>query len=219
MRYTAGKGLFPVYPCPIRVGNRPNLGDMPQTVYTIGHSIYAIETFVQILQAFQIEMLVDVRRFAKSSRNPQFNDEALSNSLLAHGIGYLHLEGLGGRRRASPASLNTAWKNASFRGYADYMQTAGFAENLERLIHIASQKRTVIMCAEAVPWRCHRSLIGDALLVRGFVVEDILNEKTSRPHRLTGWAKVAGTVITYPEDEKDENSSTERGKTDENPAG
>ncbi len=172
---------------------------MPRTIYTIGHSTYAIETFLQILQAFQIEMLVDVRRFAQSRRNPQFNEDALSQSLLARGAGYLHLEGLGGRRRPSPASINTAWKNASFRGYADYMQTNEFAEAIEQLVHIAGEKRTVIMCAEALPWRCHRSLIGDALLVRGFAVEDILNEKTSRPHRLTGWARVAGTAITYPE--------------------
>src|SRR5512142_1722485 len=107
---------------------------MPQTVYTIGHSTHAIETFIQILQAFQIEMLVDVRRFAKSRRNPHFDDEALSRFLLARGVGYLHLEGLGGRRRTSPASINIAWKNSSFRGYADYMQTAEFAENMERLV-------------------------------------------------------------------------------------
>ncbi len=179
--------------------------NMPQTVYTIGHSTYAIETFIQILQAFQIEMLVDVRRFAKSRRYPHFDDEALSRFLFARGIGYLHLEGLGGRRKTSPASINTAWKNTSFRGYADYMQTAEFAENMERLVNIASEMRTAIMCAEAVPWRCHRSLISDALLVRGFLVEDILSEKASRHHRLPGWARVEGTAITYP---KDENSST-----------
>lgn len=173
---------------------------MAQTIYTIGHSTHPIEEFIQILQAYQIEMLVDVRRFSKSPRNPQFNDESLSSSLGAHQIGYLHLEGLGGRRPTSPASINTAWKNASFRGYADYMQTAEFEENLERLISIGSEKRTAIMCAEAVPWRCHRSLIGDALLVRGFQVEDILNEKTSRAHRLTPWAKAAGVEVTYPQE-------------------
>jgi uncharacterized protein (DUF488 family) len=150
---------------------------MPLTIYTIGHSTYDIATFLRLLQAFQIELLVDVRRFPQSRRNPQFNDEALRQSLLARQIGYLHLEGLGGRRRTDPASINTAWKNVSFRAYADYMQTTEFEQNLARLVEISGEKRTVIMCAEAVPWRCHRSLIGDALLVRGFAVEDILNEK------------------------------------------
>lgn len=173
---------------------------MSQFIYTIGHSTYPIDAFIQILQSYQIEMLVDVRRFSKSRHNPQFNDEALSNSLQACKIGYLHLEGLGGRRQTSPVSINAAWKNSSFRGYADYMQTIEFAENLERLVRTGSEKSTTIMCAEAVPWRCHRSLIGDALLVRGFQVEDILNEKTSRLHRLTPWAKVAGVDVTYPKE-------------------
>lgn len=171
---------------------------MAQLIYTIGHSTYAIEAFIQILQSYQIEMLVDVRRFSKSRHNPQFNDEALSSVLHAYQVDYLHLEGLGGRRQTSPTSINTAWKNSSFRGYADYMQTIEFEENLERLVKIGREKRTTIMCAEAVPWRCHRSLIGDALLVRGFQVEDILNEKTSRLHRLTPWAKVSGVEVTYP---------------------
>lgn len=173
---------------------------MSQLIYTIGHSTYPIEAFIQILQFYQIEMLVDVRRFSKSRHNPQFNDEALNNYLHACKIGYLHLEGLGGRRQTSSASINTAWKNSSFRGYADYMQTTEFEDNMERLVRISSEKSTAIMCAEAVPWRCHRSLIGDALLVRGFQVGDILNEKTSRPHRLTPWSKVAGMEVTYPKE-------------------
>jgi uncharacterized protein (DUF488 family) len=145
-------------------------------------------------------MLVDVCRFSKLRHNPQFNDEVLSNSLHAYQIEYLHLEGLGDRRQTSAAFINTAWKNSSFRGYADYMQTIEFGENLERLVRVSSEKSTAMMCAEAVPWRCHRSLIGDAFLVRGFQVEDILNEKTSRPHRLTPWAKVAGVEVTYPKE-------------------
>ncbi len=176
---------------------------MPHTIYTIGHSTYDIAAFLRLLQAFQIELLVDVRRFPKSRRSPHFNDDALRQSLLARQIGYLHLEGLGGRRRADPTSINTAWKNASFRGYADYMQTAEFEQNLTRLMEVAGEKRVVIMCAEAVPWRCHRSLIGDALIARGFAVEDIFNEKTSRSHHLPAWAKVAGTVVTYPGDNED----------------
>lgn len=154
-----------------------------------------------MLQAFGIEMLVDVRRFPRSRRNPHFNDDVLPNILQVYGCGYIHLEGLGGRRPTSPDSINTAWKNSSFRGYADYMQTAEFASSLEQLIQIAGGRRTAMMCAEAVPWRCHRSLIADALLVHGFLVEDILSVKTSKPHRLTAWAKVVDGTITYPQEQ------------------
>jgi len=168
------------------------------TIYTVGHSTRAIENFVALLNAFDIETLVDVRTIARSRHNPQYNEAELDASLRAHGISYLRLTGLGGLRRTASASVNKAWENLSFRGYADYMQTPEFLDSLGQLTRIAAGKRTVIMCAEAVPWRCHRSLIGDALLIRGTSVEDIFTEKSIRPHRLTAFARVTGNTITYP---------------------
>lgn len=153
---------------------------------------------MQLLKGYGIETVVDVRKIAKSRHNPQYNETALSSSLPEQGIAYLRMEGLGGLRHTSKASINTAWENLSFRGYADYMQTPAFTENINELIKVASETQTVIMCAEAVPWRCHRSLIGDALLVRHVPVVDILSEKSSRPHKLTPFAHVEGTTITYP---------------------
>jgi uncharacterized protein (DUF488 family) len=169
-------------------------------VYTIGHSTRTIEEFVEILQSYQIETVVDVRTIAASRHNPQYNEEELHKDLSRKGIGYIRLKGLGGLRHTTKASINTAWQNASFRGYADYMQTAQFRENIEQLIKIAEEKQTAIMCAEAVPWRCHRSLIGDALLIRGIEVIDILTEKVSKPHVMTSFAKIDGEMITYPID-------------------
>lgn len=168
-------------------------------VYTIGHSTRTIEEFIKLLDAYKIKILIDIRTIARSRHNPQFNQDKLSESLEKHDIIYKHMEGLGGLRHTTNASVNKAWKNHSFRGYADYMQTEEFTKNLEELIKISSEKQTVIMCAEAVPWRCHRSLIGDALIIRGVYVEDIMNEKVSRPHKLTSFAKVDGKIITYPE--------------------
>lgn len=168
------------------------------TVYTIGHSTRAIEDFVSLLKAFGIEIVVDVRTMAGSRRNPQYNEDALAASLRENAISYVHLKGLGGLRRPTKDSTNTAWNNLSFRGYADYMQTPEFADSLNQLIAIAEKKRTVIMCAEAVPWRCHRSLIGDALVVRDIVVEDIISEKSHKPHKLTSFAYVTGHTVTYP---------------------
>jgi uncharacterized protein (DUF488 family) len=171
---------------------------MNQVVYTIGHSTHPIDEFIAMLIAFKIEKVADVRTIPKSRHNPQFNGEELRESLIKHAIEYVRLEGLGGLRHTTKTSINTAWKNASFRGYADYMQTPEFARALNELIDLAKEKRIAIMCAEAVPWRCHRSLIGDALLIRNIGVEDILNEKASNPHLLTPWAKVDGNQITYP---------------------
>ncbi len=170
------------------------------TVYTIGHSTRTIEEFIQILQSYEIQTVVDVRTIAASRHNPQFNEKELDKSLSRKGIGYIRMKGLGGLRHTTKASVNTAWRNASFRGYADYMQTSQFAENVEQLIKIAWEKRTVIMCAEAVPWRCHRSLIDDALLIRNVAVVDIISEKVSRPHVLTSFATIDGETITYPND-------------------
>ena len=171
---------------------------MTEIVYTIGHSTHSIDEFIRILTAFEIEKVVDVRTIPKSRHNPQFNEEELRIELRKQGIEYVRLEGLGGLRHTTKVSINTAWKNASFRGYADYMQTPEFSRALEELIDLAKEKRIVIMCAEALPWRCHRSLIGDALLIRRIKVEDIFNEKASKPHLLTPWAKVDGNKITYP---------------------
>ena len=172
---------------------------MTTSIYTIGHSTKPLAEFLAILDAFRVKMVADVRTIAKSRHNPQFGEEALCKSLAEHGIGYQRILALGGLRHTTAASGNTAWRNKSFRGYADYMQTPAFAAGIEELLNIAENSRTVIMCAEAVPWRCHRSLIGDALLVRGIQVEDIMSEKKSTFHSLTPWARVDDETITYPE--------------------
>lgn len=169
-------------------------------VYTIGHSTRTIEEFVKMLQAYGIQTVVDVRTIPKSRHNPQFNEDELSANLLKRDIEYIHLEGLGGLRHTTKASVNTAWRNSSFRAYADYMQTSEFKKSIELLIKIAARKQLVIMCAEAVPWRCHRSLIGDALVIRNIRVEDIMSETVSKPHTVTWFARVDGEKITYPGD-------------------
>ncbi|MGH8427208.1 MAG: DUF488 family protein [Gammaproteobacteria bacterium] len=168
------------------------------TLYTIGHSNRALDVFIEMLRAYDIEYLVDVRTIPRSRHNPQFNRGGLPASLKEFGIGWEHRAGLGGLRHARKDSPNQGWRNASFRGYADYMQTEEFSAELEALIELASDARIAIMCAEAVPWRCHRSLIADALLVRGFAVRHIMNETTAREHALTRFAHVEGTRITYP---------------------
>lgn len=172
---------------------------MEITIYTIGHSTHPIEEFIKIMKSFEIRQVVDVRTIPRSRHNPQFNEEALKNALSASDISYCRIAGLGGLRHTRKDSINKAWKNASFRGFADYMQTEEFKNALEALIDLAKEKSTVIMCAEAVPWRCHRSLIGDALLVRGIQVQDIFAENSGKAHLLTAWAKVDGINITYPE--------------------
>ncbi len=171
---------------------------MKITIYTIGHSTRTIEEFVKLLEIYKIKIVTDVRTIAKSRHNPQFDKDKLSKSLQKHNIVYKHMEGLGGFRHTTNTSVNKAWENLSFRGYADYMQTPEFAKSIEELIKTAEEKQTVIMCAEALPWRCHRSLIGDALLIRGIHVENIMNEKVSGPHKLTSFAKVDGKIVTYP---------------------
>jgi uncharacterized protein (DUF488 family) len=168
------------------------------TIYTIGHSTHPIDEFIHLLKVFEIHKVADVRTIPKSRHNPQFNEDVLREQLNRHAIEYVRLEGLGGLRHTTRNSINTAWKNASFRGYADYMQTPEFAMALDELIDLAKEERIAIMCAEAVPWRCHRSLIGDALLIRGIEVDDILSEKSSKPHLLTAWAVVNEKRISYP---------------------
>jgi len=167
-------------------------------IYTIGHSDHTAKEFLEILRAFGIKKLIDVRTIPRSRHNPQFNQARLKAYLTKAGITYLHIKDLGGLRHASKDSRNTAWTNLSFRGYADYMQTEEFQAGLAKLLKSTPKKATAIMCAEAVPWRCHRSLIGDALLVRGVAVQDIFSKSNSKPHTLTPWAKVRGRKITYP---------------------
>jgi uncharacterized protein (DUF488 family) len=175
--------------------------DDSRTVYTIGHSTRTIEEFVALLREHGIELLVDVRRFPGSRRHPQFGSAALAASLNEVGIGYRHAEPLGGRRRSEggAASPNTAWRNDAFRAYADYMATPPFRAALDLLIQLSRERTTVIMCAEAVPWRCHRRLITDALLARGVPVADIIGPGEATPARLSEHAVVGeeGTVI-YP---------------------
>ncbi len=168
------------------------------TVFTIGHSTRSLEELVELLRAHGVERLVDVRTVPRSRHNPQFNHLALSKALHNRHFSYRHLKALGGLRHAHRDSTNTGWRNASFRGFADYMQTASFSAGLEKLIELATEKPTVIMCAEAVPWRCHRSMIADALVVRGIPVRHILTAGTARPHTLTPFAQVRGTEVTYP---------------------
>ena len=167
-------------------------------VLTIGHSTRTIEAFIGLLESHRVTRLVDVRTVPRSRHNPQFNRDTLPDALRAGHIGYTHLPGLGGLRHAKPDSPNTGWRNASFRGFADYMQTPQFEASLAELIELAKQERTAIMCAEAVPWRCHRSLIADALLARGLRVEHIQSPTGSSSHTITPFAKVKGMHITYP---------------------
>jgi uncharacterized protein (DUF488 family) len=167
-------------------------------VSTIGHSTHPIEEFIRMLEGHGIRQLVDVRTIPRSRHNPQFNRESLSASLEAAGIGYRHMPGLGGLRHARKDSMNTGWRNASFRGYADYMQTPEFNENLDDLMQLAGQAPTAIMCAEAVPWRCHRSLIADALVARGVPVIEILSVTKAQPHAMTPFANVEGQRVKYP---------------------
>jgi len=170
----------------------------PRVVLTIGHSTRTWEAFLELLRAHRIKRVVDVRSIPKSRHNPQFNGTILAKKLRTAKIGYVHLRKLGGLRHPRRDSPNMGWRNASFRGFADYMQTSDFDAGLQRLKKLARQKRSAIMCAEAVPWRCHRSLIADALTVRGVQVEDILSKKRSQVHSLISFAHVQGHRITYP---------------------
>lgn len=167
-------------------------------VFTVGHSTLPIEQFVALMRTYGITCVADIRTVPRSRHNPQFNGDALGAVLKTDDIQYTPLPALGGLRHALKDSPNTGWRNKSFRGYADYMQTEAFAEGLETLIYMSRQKRTAIMCAEAVPWRCHRSLVADALNVRGIPAVEILSESSYRLHKLTPFAHVDGTHVTYP---------------------
>lgn len=167
-------------------------------IYTIGHSTREFAEFVKVLQAYKITQLVDVRSVPRSRHTPQFNEDHLAKVLPENNIEYVHLGALGGLRHTTKDSINLGWHNESFRGYADYMQTPEFAAGIDELLKLAANKTTAIMCAEAVPWRCHRSLIGDALLVRKIQVIDIFDEHKSQIEELTAFAKVDNQAITYP---------------------
>ncbi len=175
--------------------------DIPGVVLTIGHSNRPLDEFLRLLPRHGGTLLVDVRKMPRSRHNPQFNRESLPDVLEQVGIGYLDMPGLGGLRRRRPDSPNTAWRNASFQGYADYMLTPDFERSLADLLERAATERAVLMCAEAVPWRCHRSLIADALVVRHVPVEHIMSLTRRDQHVLRAWAVVDGTRITYPAEE------------------
>ncbi len=167
-------------------------------IRTVGHSTRPAEALIEMLKAHGVEQLIDVRTIPRSRYNPQYNREALECSLRDAGIAYEHMKALGGLRHPRKDSPNLGWRNDSFRGYADYMQTPEFESALAALIAAAAHHAVVIMCAEAVPWRCHRSLISDALTVRGYPVEHIMSAAQSDPHTITSFAKVEGTSVTYP---------------------
>jgi uncharacterized protein (DUF488 family) len=167
-------------------------------VLAIGHSTRTLEEFVDLLRSCGVATLADIRTIPRSRRNPQFGQEVLASSLAGVGIRYVHLSRLGGLRHARRDSLNGGWRNASFRGYADHMQTGEFEEGLVELRALAREGPVAVMCAEAVPWRCHRSLLADALHARGVVVEHIVGKGRTRPHRLTPFAVRQGRRVTYP---------------------
>jgi uncharacterized protein (DUF488 family) len=167
------------------------------SVWTVGHSNHPIERFVEILKAHGIGRVIDVRRFPASRKWPHFNAASLAMSLPAAGIDYDEMPELGGRRKPLPDSPHTAWRMEAFRGYADFMDRPEFAESLRRVVELSGEKRSALMCAESLPWRCHRSLIADALLARGVEVFEILSEKEARPHKLPDFARLDDTRLIY----------------------
>ncbi|MGI8951018.1 MAG: DUF488 domain-containing protein [Chitinophagaceae bacterium] len=168
-------------------------------IYTIGHSTKSLEDFIQILQSFHIQLLADIRRFPGSRKFPHFNKDFLSASLKNSGINYIHLEELGGRRKPLVNSQNNAWRNASFRGYADYMQTNEFKKAVEQLEKLAQQQLTCYMCSEAVWWRCHRSMVSDYLKTKGWIVMHIMNKEKAVEHPYTPVAKIIQGNLFYKE--------------------
>jgi len=167
-------------------------------IFTIGHSTHPIEEFVELLRTYDIKEIVDVRSIPMSRHNPQFNTDTLKESLQQVHIKYKHLKKLGGLRHSKKDSINLGWRNVSFRGFADYMATSEFSEGLDALIKISSVRNTAIMCAEAVPWRCHRSLIADSLTKKGWLVKDIMSRTSATKHRLTAFLKVRKGQLIYP---------------------
>ncbi len=188
----------------------PELATMESVICTIGHSTHPLDQFIDLLKVNKVDHVLDVRTVPRSRHNPQFNIDSLPASLRLAGINYTHWPGLGGLRRTRPDSLNSGWRNASFRGYADYMQTPEFSDNVKQVASLATHDRCALMCAEAVPWRCHRSLIADALTLRGSRVEDIIGTQRRKLHVLTPWAHAEGLKIIYPPE--DENTSNRASK-------
>lgn len=178
----------------------PAAGERPRRVLTIGHSNRTLDEFVALLKANGADMVVDVRKMPRSRSNPQFNIDTLPAALREVDIDYVHIPGLGGLRRRAKDSPNTGWRNTSFQAYADYMLTSEFEEALDEMTRRAASFTPALMCAEAVPWRCHRSLIADALTVRGIPVDDVIGGSRASRHALKPWARVEGTRITYPPD-------------------
>lgn len=178
--------------------NRAKESESAPRVLTIGHSTRSAEDFIDLLKTHGVKMIIDVRTVPRSRHNPQFNMDTLPQALKSVRIGYKHMPGLGGLRHALRDSPNMGWHNSSFRGFADYMQTKEFEQNLEKLIRLAQRKKCCLMCAESVPWRCHRSLIADALHVRGITIGHIMTNRPPQPHKLTPFARVDGIQITYP---------------------
>ena len=172
---------------------------LPSKIWTIGHSKCSSQDLIQTLKRYGIDLVADVRRFPNSRNNPQFNQDELGRQLAAAGIGYRHFPDLGGRRRPRPDSANTVWKNPSFKGYADYMETADFEFAIDRLLKTAAGQSVVVMCAEAVWWRCHRRLISDYLVALGIDVIHILSGTNSNRHALTRGAKVEEGRLSYRE--------------------
>lgn len=189
LQYSSSNSLMPAR----RTNSHPS-------IFTIGHSIRPLADFIEILKAHGVQRIIDVRSIPRSRHNPQFNRATLARALRSAHIAYVHLKKLGGLRHAKVGSKNLGWHNSSFRGFADYMQTPEFQAGLDRAIKLSRARASALMCAEAVPWRCHRSLIADALLVRGFPVEDIMTLARAQPHHLTPFARVRGERITYPTD-------------------
>lgn len=167
-------------------------------IFTVGHSTRSLEELGAVLASFGVSVLADVRTIPRSRRNPQFNAESLPATLGARGVRYVHLPRLGGLRRPRGDSPNAAWRNEGFRGFADYMLTGEFEAGLAELRSLAATGTVALMCAEAVPWRCHRSLLADALTARGAHVEHLTGVGRSSPHRLTAFAKVEGARVSYP---------------------
>jgi uncharacterized protein (DUF488 family) len=168
------------------------------SVFTIGHSTRSLRDFIGLLDSYGVKQIIDVRSIPKSRHNPQFNGEDLKQSLKHAGVRYRHIGKLGGLRHSKKGSVNLGWRNPSFRGYADYMSTSEFSAGLDELMHIASLRETAVMCAEAVPWRCHRALIADALIKKGWTVRDIMTSTNAPTHRLTPFLKVRKGQLIYP---------------------
>lgn len=181
-------------------------GKVP-SLFTIGHSTRSLDELVDLVRGHEIATLVDVRTVPRSRFNPQFNRDRLEKDLREAGLEYIHFPSLGGLRKPRPDSVNNAWKNASFRGFADYMGTSEFDLGVSELVEKSRMQTTAIMCAEAVPWRCHRSLVSDSMTVRGVKVRHIISQRETKTHTLTEFAAVDGISITYPATPRDEQTT------------